>query len=212
MLLAAAAILFCGAAVASEPVASKQRVMVFGDSLSAAYNLDASQGWVSLLAAKLAPQGIAVINASFSGETTGGGRGRIAADLARHKPDMVLIELGANDGLRGLPIKDMKTNLEAMIAACRAAGAAPVLVGMQIPPNYGIDYTAQFRDMYAELAARHKTGLVPFLLDGIADKPELFQADRLHPIASAQARLVDNVLPVILKAAAPAKPPAKRPG
>lgn len=187
------------AAPSASPTPSKERIMVFGDSLSAAHNIDPKSGWVNLMAEKLAPSGVSVVNASISGETSAGGLARIKADLTSNKPSIVLIELGANDALRGLPVADMKTNLQAIVAACRAAGARVILIGVQIPPNYGLDYAANFRELYPELAGKLKTGLVPFLLEGIADKMENFQADRLHPIAAAQPRILDNVLPVVRK-------------
>jgi len=192
-----AAALVAGAA---EPTKVNERILVFGDSLAAAYNIDPKEGWVNLLADKLRPNGVEIVNASISGETTAGGLSRIRADLKRHQPTIVLLELGANDALRGLALKDTRANLEAIVAACRSAGARVILVGIQIPPNYGPDYATQFRDLYPQMAARQKLGLVPFLLEGIADKMENFQADRLHPIAAVQPRIVENVLPEIRKA------------
>ena len=185
----------------AKEAARNERIMVFGDSLSAAYGINVKDGWVALLETKLRPQGIAVLNASISGETTRGGLSRIKADLARLNPTIVVLALGANDGLRGLPNTDTRKNLEAMIAAARTFGARVVLVGIQIPPNYGLEYAQQFRDMYAELAAKHKLAFVPFLLEGIADKLELFQGDRLHPTAVAQAKILDNVTPAVMQAA-----------
>jgi acyl-CoA thioesterase-1 len=176
-----------------------QTVMVFGDSLSAAYNLNVRQGWVHLVAhrieaAKLPWQ---VVNASVTGETTTGGLRRIGEDLRRHKPAVVVIELGANDALRGQPVAGMRRNLDEIVRLVRQARAEPVLVGMMIPPNYGIEYAAQFRDMYGAIAAKAKAPLVPFLLEGVADNPELFQADQLHPTAAAQPRIADNVWAVL---------------
>ena len=185
----------------AKEAARRERIMVFGDSLSAAYGINVKDGWVALLEAKLRPQGIAVLNASISGETTRGGLSRIKADLARLNPTIVVLALGANDGLRGLPNADTRKNLEAMIAATRTFGARVVLVGIQIPPNYGLEYAQQFRDMYAELAAKHKLPFVPFLLEGIADKLELFQGDRLHPTAVAQSKILDNVTAAVMQAA-----------
>ena len=188
------------------PVAAKtngnirERVMIFGDSLSAAYGINAKDGWVALMEAKLRPQGIAVVNASISGETTRGGLSRINADLARLSPTIVVLALGANDGLRGLPNADTRKNLEAIINLARAASARVVLVGIQIPPNYGLEYAQQFRDMYADLAAKYKLPFVPFLLEGFADRLELFQADRLHPTAAAQSKILDNVTPAVWQA------------
>ena len=174
--------------------------------MSAAYNLSADQGWVHIIAERIARANLPwiVVNASISGETTAGGLRRLAEDLKRHKPAVVVIELGANDALRGQPVAGMRSNLEEMIRLARQARAEPVLVGLMIPPNYGIDYAAQFQGMYAAIAAKQKTPLVPFLLEGIADKPELFQADELHPIAAAEARIADNVwatLEPVLRAA-----------
>lgn len=175
------------------------RIMVYGDSLSAAYNIDPAKGWVALMAERLKQTrpGAVVINASISGETTTGGRSRLATDLARHKPSHVLLQLGANDGLRGLPLADTRRNLEAMLKQIRAAKAIPILIGIQIPPNYGPEYSQEFRDLYPALARSGKTALVPFLLEGIADKPELFLPDGLHPGVSAQPRLLENVWPVL---------------
>jgi len=175
------------------------RIMVFGDSLSAAYNLDPSQGWVALLAQRLkeaSPKAV-VINASVSGETTLGGRARLDGDLKRHRPTHVLLQLGANDGLRGLPLADTRKNLEAMVKQIRAAKATPILIGIQIPPNYGLDYAREFHAIYPALAKAQRLPLVPFLLEGVAEKRELFLPDGLHPGASAQPRLLDNVWPVL---------------
>ena len=179
------------------PASAARTVMVFGDSLSAAYGLAANQGWVHLLGDRAKKLDWQVANASVSGETTAGGLARLPADLKRHKPAIVVIALGANDALRGLPVAGMRSNLEQMIRLARAAGAEPVLAGMMIPPNYGIDYAAQFRDLYGKLATTHRVALVPFLLEGLADKPDLFQADQLHPTAKAQARILDNVWPAL---------------
>jgi len=176
------------------------RIMVYGDSLSAAYGIDPKDGWVSLMQARLKPDGVEVINSSVSGETSSGGLNRIKADLAMIKPSIVVLALGANDGLRGLPVGDLRKNLQGIISAVAASKAKVVLVGIQIPPNYGIDYAQQLRDLYPELAKKNNALLVPFLLDGIADKLELFQADRLHPKAGAQPRILENVLPVVRKA------------
>ena len=181
------------------PALGARTLMVFGDSLSAAYNLSPEQGWVHLIGDRIARESLPwqVVNASISGETTAGGLSRMGEDLKRHKPSVVVIALGANDALRGLPVAGMRSNLEKMIRLAREARAEPMLVGLMIPPNYGIDYAAQFRDMYAELAARQKIALVPFLLEGIADNPEMFQRDQLHPTAEAQPRIADNVWPAL---------------
>ena len=185
---------------AKESSIVRERVMVFGDSLSAAYGINPKDGWVALMEAKLQPRGITVVNASISGETSRGGLSRIKTDLARLSPTIVIIALGANDALRGLPNSDTRKNLEAIITASRAASARVVIAGIQIPPNYGLEYAQQFRDMYPDLAAKYKLPFVPFLLEGIADRLELFQADRLHPIAAAQPRIVENVLPAVWQA------------
>lgn len=168
---------------------------MFGDSLSAAYGIAAKRSWVALLAERLQREQLdySVVNASISGETTAGGLSRLSPALARLKPAIVILELGANDGLRGLPVPQMEKNLAAMIARSRKAGARVVLVGMRIPPNYGPEYTRDFAATFATLAARHKTALVPFLLEGMAGKPDLFQSDRLHPVEAAQPVLLDTV-------------------
>lgn len=187
--------------------------MVYGDSLSAAYGLNPAEGWVSLMAAQLKTRNVSVVNASISGETTAGGAARIKADLARHRPTLVVLALGANDGLRGLAVAEMRTNLTRMLDAIRASGARAVLVGIQIPPNYGIDYARQFRETFSTLATTQKLPLVPFLLDGIAEDLANFQADRLHPTAAAQSRILKNVLPVVektLPATSPAASPAPK--
>ena len=173
--------------------------MVFGDSLSAAYNLSSEQGWVHLLGERIARSNLPwrVVNASVSGETTAGGLSRIAEDLKRHKPSIVVIALGANDALRGLPVAGMRSNLEQMIRLARQARAEPVIVGLMIPPNYGIDYAAEFRDMYPAIAAKNHVRLVPFLLEGFADNPAMFQRDQVHPTAEAQPRIADNVWPAL---------------
>jgi acyl-CoA thioesterase-1 len=175
--------------------AHARTVMVFGDSLSAAYNLPVEKGWVHLVEQKIKDAGLdwKVVNASVSGETTAGGLRRLPEDLKRHKPDLVVIELGANDALRGQPIAGIRSNLVEMIQLTRKARAEPVIVGLMIPPNYGIDYAAEFRALYPALAKAEKTPIVPFLLEGIADKPEMFQADQLHPTAEGEVRVADTV-------------------
>jgi len=174
-------------------------LLVFGDSLSAAYNLSPTQGWVALLEKRIAQQKLdwKVVNASVSGETTAGGLRRLPQDLKRHKPDLVLVELGANDALRGQPIPGIRGNLEEMVRLVRRAHAEPVLLGIMIPPNYGIDYATEFQKLYPALAKRESLPLVPFLLAGLVDDPANFQADQLHPTAAAQSRVLDNVWPVI---------------
>jgi acyl-CoA thioesterase-1 len=171
--------------------------MVYGDSLSAAYGINPAEGWVSLMAEKLKGRAVRIVNASISGETSAGGASRIGADLQRHKPDWVVLALGANDGLRGLPVAETRKNLLRMIDAARAANAQIILVGIQIPPNYGLDYARNFRDLFPALARERKLPFVPFLLEGIAEDLANFQADRLHPTAAAQPRILANVLPVV---------------
>ncbi len=182
-------------------VVAEQTILVFGDSLSAAYGIPRDAGWVSLLEKKLADEkpGWRVINASVSGETTSGGLRRILPALLEHKPAIVILELGANDGLRGLAVADTRRNLDKIMHACRQSGAKVLLLGMRIPPNYGLKYASDFRMMYVDLANRNKSLLVPFFLDGIAGKPELIQPDGLHPIAKAQPRLLQNIWPGLQK-------------
>lgn len=179
--------------------ATPRTVLVMGDSLSAAYNLAPEQGWVALLGKRLAAEhpGWTVANASISGETTAGGASRITAELARHSPDVVVIELGANDGLRGLDLAQTRANLERMVTAAQATGARVLLVGMRLPPNYGPQYTSGFERNFAELAEKHGAALLPFLLEPIATEREAFQADNLHPVAAAQPRLLDHVWPAL---------------
>jgi acyl-CoA thioesterase-1 len=183
------------AAVALPAHATDRTLLVFGDSLSAAYGIAPRQGWVTLLAERIAKQGLPwkVVNASVSGETTAGGLRRLPEDLRRHKPDAVLIELGANDALRGQPVESIRRNLDEMVRLVRDAHAEPVLVGIAIPPNYGIDYAAEFRGLYPALARRESLPLVPFLLEGLVDRMENFQPDQVHPTAAAQPRILDNV-------------------
>lgn len=192
---------------AASPVTQKkdqpQRLLVVGDSLSAEYGIQRGSGWVALLKAKLKAEGFQteVINASISGETTSGGRSRLAALLGQHRAHVVVIELGGNDGLRGLPIKETRANLEAMVQASRAAGAQVVLIGVQVPPNYGRRYSDEFADMYRQLGRNPQVAAVlPFFLKGVADDADplrWFQADRIHPNEAAQAILLQNVWPVL---------------
>ena len=172
--------------------------MVFGDSLSAGYGLPQEAGWVSLLRKRLQTQApVRLINNSISGETAMGGRNRIEQALKTHRPDIVIIELGGNDGLRGASIESIRDNLEAIIEACQRSKATVLLAGMQLPPNYGIAYTQKFQDIYPQLAKRHRLKLVPFLLDGFGDKREFFQSDGIHPNANAQEKIVENVWKVL---------------
>ena len=170
-------------------------MLVYGDSLSAAYGIPERSGWAALLEERLKRErpDYSVANASISGETTAGGLARLGKALERHRPAVVILELGANDALRGLPLAAMKTNLSAMIVQAQKAGAKVLLVGMRVPPNYGDAYANAFARAYTELAKRHRTALLPFLLEGIGEKDELFQADRLHPTAAAQPAVLDNV-------------------
>jgi acyl-CoA thioesterase-1 len=174
-------------------------ILVYGDSLSAAYGIAREQGWVSLLQQRLQSQDYPyqVVNASVSGETTLGGLTRMPATLRQQQPAIVLIELGANDGLRGLPVAEMQRNLSAMIEASQKIKAKVMLIGVEIPPNYGPRYTREFSETYPGLAKRYKLPLLPFLLDGVAGKSELTQDDGLHPVAAAQERLLDNVWNVL---------------
>ena len=184
---------------AALPVIAQRTVLVFGDSLSAAYGFAPAQGWPALLAERVARAELPwkIVNASISGETTAGGLRRLPEDLRRHQPAVVVIELGANDALRGQPLAATRANLEKMIRLARQARAEPVLVGLMIPPNYGIDYANEFRGLYGALAAKLHVPLVPFLLEGIAERREFFLPDQLHPNAEAQPRIVDNVWPIL---------------
>ncbi len=178
-----------------------QTIVVFGDSLSAGYGIEQNQGWVALLQARLSQQKLPyhVVNTSISGETTSGGLARFAEALNTHKPSIVILELGANDGLRGLPVNEMQANLSQMIVQAKTAKAKLLLIGMKIPPNYGQKYSRDFSTSYAVLAKQHKIKLVPFLLDGVAGKPSLIQDDGLHPLAAAQPKLLDNVWKTLQK-------------
>ena len=169
--------------------------MVFGDSLSAAYGLQASEGWVSLLEQRVntTRPGWRVVNASISGETSAGGAARVVREVARTRPAVVVIALGANDGLRGLPPRETRRNLARMIGAAQGVGAKVLLVGMRMPPNYGPDYTRAFEQNYRDLAKLFDTALLPFLLEPIALDRNAFQADNLHPVAAVQPQLRDHV-------------------
>lgn len=181
-------ILFAGTAQAAT-------ILVWGDSLSAGYGLRPDQAWPTLLQTRLAREGFPhrVVNASVSGETSAGGRSRLPAALARYRPDVLILALGANDGLRGLPPEHLADNLGAMIEAAQQAGARVLLAGMQMPPNYGPVYTRRFAETFARVAQAHKVALLPFLLDGFAERRALFQPDGLHPTADAQPLILDNV-------------------
>lgn len=170
-------------------------IVVLGDSLSAGYGLAQGEGWVALLEQRLQRDKLdyTVVNASISGETTLGGRNRLPALLLDHHPAIVIVALGANDGLRGNPLDDTRKNLIAIAQSSRKAGARVIVVGMRIPPNYGPVYTRRFEGLFAEVARQQNASLVPFLLQGFADDRAMFQADGLHPVAAAQPRMLDNV-------------------
>jgi acyl-CoA thioesterase I len=190
---------YAAAAWAAAPV-----ILVVGDSMSAEYGLKRGTGWVALLDQRLAREKIAakVVNASISGDTTSGGRSRLGALLAQHKPTHVVIELGGNDALRGLPLKMTEENLSAMTQAAQKAGARVLLVGIEIPPNYGGDYTQKFADVFGKVAKQHKASFVASILKGVGDGAEptkLFQQDRIHPKAEAHPIMLDNVWPELKK-------------
>lgn len=180
---------------------ASKTMLVLGDSLSAEYGLPRGSGWVALMEKKLQEKkiSITVINASVSGETSSGGKTRLPALLAKHKPDYVIIELGGNDGLRGLPLNAFQANMQAMISAAQQSGARVLLLGMMIPPNYGRDYTEKFAATYTTLAQKNKVELLPFFLQGVAQNDNLFQPDRIHPVASAHPIMLGNVWPHLEK-------------
>jgi acyl-CoA thioesterase-1 len=182
-------------AASGAALCAEKSILVFGDSLSAAYGIAQARGWVSLLAERVKREhpDYIVVNASISGDTSSGGAARIAKSLQQHRPAVLVLELGANDGLRGLPIAQMKQNLSRIIEQAHKAGARVLLVGMKLPPNYGPDYTGAFEAAFGELAKRHKTALVPFLLEDFATRPELFQPDRIHPTEAAQPLMLERV-------------------
>ena len=184
-----------GVSAAAASIAASGTILVYGDSLSSAYGIAQDHGWVKLLETRLKGEkrNYSVANASISGETTSGGLSRMKQALERHKPSITVIELGANDGLRGLPVAEMRKNLETMIKMARTAGSRVVLVGVKMPPNYGADYNKAFDAAFRDLAKAHETGLVPFLFEGFADKREFYQSDNLHPNAAAQPILLENV-------------------
>ncbi|RYF74109.1 MAG: arylesterase [Comamonadaceae bacterium] len=197
-----------GSAALAAPGASAQEptgpILIMGDSLSAEYGLRRGEGWVALLERRLADEKIRqrIVNASISGETSAGGRSRLDALLRQHKPSTVVIELGANDALRGLPVAQTEANLLTMVKASQGAGAKVLLVGIQVPPNYGTDYLNRFAQVFENVGTAAKVPVVPFLLRGVADGPDaasMFQADRIHPVAAAQPRMLDNVWPALRK-------------
>ncbi|WP_395028177.1 arylesterase [Comamonas odontotermitis] len=194
-----------GFTVAGAQPSAPATILVVGDSISAEYGIARGSGWVALLQSRLTQQkspAYQVVNASISGDTSSGGRARLAGLLKQHQPKIVVIELGANDALRGLPLASTQANLAAMVDSAQQSGAKVLLLGMQVPPNYGARYTADFAKVFTTLAADKKTGLVPFLLQGVADVPDAgknFQADRIHPLASAHPTLLANVWPQLQK-------------
>ncbi len=186
-------------ALVAQAHASEQKILVLGDSISAAYGMSLDQGWVAQLARELQAQfdQLSVVNASISGETTAGGLRRLPALLEEHKPGIVIIELGANDGLRGYPLPTLRDNLTELVTLSQGSGARVILLPMEIPPNYGARYTSGFRESFREVAEETGSVLAPFLLDGVATKPELVQADGLHPTVEAQPLILANVLPTV---------------
>ena len=174
-------------------------VLIVGDSISAAFGLDTRQGWVALLEKRIRDEGFKdkVVNASVSGDTSAGGQARLPALLSEHKPSLVVLELGGNDGLRGQLPTQLQQNLASMIDKSRAAGAKVVLLGMQLPPNYGARYTKAFAQVYSDLAMQKNVPLVPFFLEGVGGHPELMQADGIHPAQNAQGQLLENAWPAI---------------
>lgn len=186
--------------VGAQAQANQNTLMVFGDSLSAAHGVQTGEAWVALLKDRLDEEGLGqwqVVNASIGGETTDGGLRRLPELLDENEPSIVIIELGGNDGLRGFPPNVIRQNLSSMIEQVHEAGARTLLVGMQIPPNYGQRYTRAFADIYPELAEEHETELVPFFLEGVYDQEGMMQDDDIHPTAKAQDQLLDNVWPVL---------------
>lgn len=174
-------------------------ILIFGDSLSASYGIAQSAGWVTLLQKRLAAQGYPhkIVNASISGETTSGGLTRIQRALDTYNPNLIIIELGGNDGLRGLPLHKIRSNLTTIIEKSLGHGAKVLLVGMRLPPNYGPAYTKRFHDIYISLAQQYKVAVLPFFLEGIGQKTELMQADGIHPRSVAQVMILNNVWPVL---------------
>ncbi len=184
---------------ANAPEPAKPVIVVLGDSISAEYGLPRDTGWVALMRQRLAEERIdySVANASISGDTTSGGRARLPALMQRLKPNIVIVELGANDALRGVPLSTTEDNLRTIIEQAQQGHAKVLLIGMYVPPNYGPDYTQKFHGLYGQLSKEFHVPLVPFLLAGIADKPDMFQADQIHPTQQAQPVLLDNVWPAV---------------
>ncbi len=195
-LLAATLLLYSLAAAASAPGPT---ILVLGDSISAAYGMEVEQGWVALLEQRLSEKGYPhqVVNASISGDTSGGGLMRLPVLLERHRPDLVIVELGGNDGLRGLPLQRLRRNLEQIIVQAKTSGARVLLTGMRLPPNYGPEYTGGFHATYGTLAAEHGTALLPFIAAGVEDRLHQMQPDGIHPGPELQPLLLDNVWEVL---------------
>lgn len=203
-LLASGGIYRSAVANTAQPTRTQHTILVLGDSLSAEYGLRRGTGWVALLSRQLEADKVSasLVNASISGDTTAGGRARLPALLTQHQPTLVVIELGGNDALRGLPLQTTQANLLAMTRLAQQSGTKVLLLGMQVPPNYGRDYTQRFARAYTDVAKTTRAALVPFFLKGIADAPDSmawFQADRIHPKEEAQARMLANVWPAIKK-------------
>lgn len=198
MLRTLLALIFC--AWTAQALAEKPVILVLGDSLSAGYGISTNSGWVALLQQRLEQQGYPqrVVNASISGDTTSGGLARLPQALAQHRPQLVILELGANDGLRGLPLDEMRRNLATIIDKSHEHGATLLLAGVRLPPNYGALYVKKFHHIYRQLAQNHKVALVPYLLAGVGGNADLVQADGLHPRANAQELILDNVWPHLL--------------
>jgi len=193
---------WCAVLVIAVPAAAQVAspvILVVGDSVSAGYGLPGGQGWVDLLAQKVKADGYRyrVVNGSISGDTTAGGNARLPALLAQHKPAIVIVELGGNDALRGGPLATTRSNLDAMVVAAQAAGARVLLIGMEMPSNYGPSYVRDFRALFADVAKTHRVPLVPALFAGFGEDLALFQPDRIHPTAEAQPRLLNNVWPML---------------
>jgi len=189
----------CLLLLVAAPAFAEGPVLVLGDSLSAAYRIDPNAGWVTLLSQRLKSESppVEVVNASISGETTAGGLSRLPPLLAKNKPRAVVVELGGNDALRGLPIAEIRKNLDAIIKSSRDAGAKVVLLGIELPLNYGTQYRTALREMYRDAAKEFNVPLVPFLLDGVALDPKLMQDDGMHPLAAGEPRVLENVWPAV---------------
>ncbi|HEY2815588.1 MAG TPA: arylesterase [Casimicrobiaceae bacterium] len=196
-----ASIITAALAIGAAPLRAAEApvLLVVGDSISAGFGLASAEGWVNLLVAKVKAEGFGyrVVNASISGDTTAGGRARLPALLKQHHPAIVVIELGGNDALRGGDLATTRTNLDAMVSSAQSAGAKVLIVGMQLPPNYGAAYVREFNALFGEVAKNHKTAIVPFVFNGFGDDLSQFQADRVHPTAAAQSRILANVWPAL---------------